>query len=118
MPSAIKVLMTRPTVDVEWPFVVFLSDVQAAATEYRAIAGENNKSWGSAEEPPALSNTVYHCFTDATALATHLSKSVPWWKNDANASEVDAYCSANGITVVVSEVTNPDTTGMGDITNL
>lgn len=118
MSKSIRVTITRPDLTIDWPFGPFTTQGNAHSDAYLVHPVENHSYIIGAD---GLTCIVDHDFpngADLDANREEFYSMIPWWRSTSNAAEVDAYTSANNITVEITEVEDPAHTGWLDITNL
>ena len=109
MSKSVRVVVTRETAEHEWPFLVF-GQATSQSSDAFILLPCTNTTWLTGN---FTTNTciIDHVFDNAAELDANrdaIYAHIPWWKNDANAAEVDAYTAANNLVVTISEVTDPD----------
>lgn len=118
MAKSTRVTVIRPNVSVQLPHDVFTSVAADSSDAHLAMPfGVQTFIQGYDQTTTIIDhlvqdNTVYDANKD------QINSVVLWWQNDSNRAEVDAYQSANGITVTITEAVDPDIAGGFNVTHL
>lgn len=117
MTKAVRVEITRPDLDTQWPYEAFGDAITSSSQEYVANAWDNKTyvtGW------LGLKAFVDHVFTNDSDLDNNydtIMASLPWWKRSDNVAAVEQYIADNNITVKMSVVENPDHTESMEVTH-
>lgn len=117
MSKSIRVTMHRPNNTVSWPFDMW--PIQTEET-FNLMSRHNCDTYVKGSEDDDLTIIVDHFFAsndNFTELREDAYGVIPIWKGANNASDVDAYHTANNITYTVEDITDPDLTGYTKVTN-
>lgn len=110
MSMSIRVTMTRPNIDTVWPFDIYpWSDI--VTTNFLEIEANDVESWISGNEDDDLIITVDHYFLTDESFTNYRAvayEHIPLWRDGSTGAESDQYSIDNGISVIITEVANPD----------
>lgn len=118
MSVAVRSVVTRPTVDVVWPFYVFFKIVGQHFYETEALGATQ---WFKGDPLNDLSVTIVVAWEDPAVFEANKAAFYaiyPAFKSAENAAEADWYVESNNITITTEEVNDPDLTGfvpLGDV---
>jgi hypothetical protein len=120
MAKSTRVTITRPNTTVQLPHEIFLDVAKNSSDAHLAmLPGIEVKTYIQGYD--STTTIVDHMVNDDTiydANKDQINSVVLWWQNDSNRAEVDTYQTSNGITVTITEETNPNISGAVDVTNL
>jgi hypothetical protein len=110
MSKSIRVTMSRPTISTVWPFDIFpWSDT--LNKNFLMFEEQGVESWILGNEDNDLTLVVDHYFPSDTMFNTikdSIYPLLPMWCNSDIRTESESYCTDNSITILMSEVDNPD----------
>lgn len=118
MSTSVRGTITRPNLDTVWPFYIFFG---ATTNNFFTLSNYGATHWVKGDPTTDLVLVVDHYYEDDNDFNTNKAASyeiIPLWKNSSNANEVESYQTANNVTVVLEEVTNPDLSGFIPLTSL
>lgn len=112
MSKSIHATITRTDVSTVWPFFIFYEENDRNFD----VLDETTKCQTYMKGNPDTDLVLYvhHLFEDEAFFDSYKDTAynhIPLWKTSANASEVDAYMTANNVTVELEEQTNPSLAG-------
>ena len=118
MAKSCRVIVTRPNTDVILPHEVFFAVAQASAKAHVDMGiGVTSYIQGYTGTETIVDHIVENNSTYDANKELILSV-VPWWQNASNKDEVEAYQTANGITVTVIDQVEPSVSGAYDCTKI
>jgi len=120
MAKSTRVTVTRPSASVQLPHDIFLDVAKDSADAHLAMLPDVEvKSYIQSYD--SITTIIDHMVNDDSvydANKDRINSVVLWWQNDSNRAEVDTYQTSNGITVSITEETNPDISAAVEVTNL
>jgi hypothetical protein len=120
MAKSTRVTVIRPSTSVQLPHDIFLDVAKDSADAHLAMLPDVEvKSYIQSYD--SITTIIDHMVNDDSvydANKDRINSVVLWWQNDSNRAEVDTYQTSNGITVSITEETNPDISAAVEVTNL
>jgi hypothetical protein len=119
MSISIRGTFDRPATDTVWAMYIFATGLIANIDALDATGKVQTLIKG--DPVTDLELVVDHYIEDEAWFAANTSsvyQHLPLWITPDNKTEVEAYQTANGITVTLKEVSNPDLTGYTPIRDI
>lgn len=112
MAISVRGTFTRPTTDTVWSMYVFFGGLTDNIDALDSTGKVTTYMKGNPVTDLVL--VVDHYVSDDAWFVANkdmMYEHIPLWKTADNGADVEAYHTANGITVTLEEVFNPDLTG-------